>query len=294
MVATVIMVIMVGLVIWITSQVLNVWNKSTGKLAANAEARIAMDFLTSDLEAAVFRNNGQQWMRVEGGAGGNLLASNPPPYASQTVALKFFSSVTDSNPGIAGDICGVSYRLAYQGSYNGAAAPDVYALYRAIEEPDITFNTLLAAGNLTLPTTSIWNGATVTNPDNFLAANVVDFQVFLYSINPTDDRELALNPVQGDDGNPVQGDDGNPVQGAGGNMFDYVYGGDVSGLVLAPGVNDVPILPSYADIILRVISEEAMALLSSGNFAQSGFATADAYIAANSQVFTRRVYFTGP
>ena len=52
-------------------------------------------------------------------------------------------------------------------------------------------------------------------------------------------------------------------------MFDYVYGGDDGGLVLAPGV-DVSTLPSYADIILRVISEEAM-VLSSGNFAQSGF-----------------------
>ena len=36
MVATVIMVILVGLVIQITSEVLKVWNRSSGKLSANA------------------------------------------------------------------------------------------------------------------------------------------------------------------------------------------------------------------------------------------------------------------
>ena len=63
MVATVIMVVLVGLVIQITSEVLKVWSRSSGKLAANAEARIAMDMITQDLETAVFRNNGQQWLR---------------------------------------------------------------------------------------------------------------------------------------------------------------------------------------------------------------------------------------
>ena len=65
MVATVIMVVLVGLVIQITSEVLKVWSRSSGKLAANAEARIALDLITQDLETAVFRNNGQQWLRVE-------------------------------------------------------------------------------------------------------------------------------------------------------------------------------------------------------------------------------------
>ena len=46
MVATVVMVVLTGLVIQITSEVLKVWNRSSGKLSANAEARIAMDLLT--------------------------------------------------------------------------------------------------------------------------------------------------------------------------------------------------------------------------------------------------------
>ena len=65
MVATVVMVVLVGLVIQITSEVLKVWTRSSGKLAANAEARIAMELITQDLETAVFRDNGMQWLRVE-------------------------------------------------------------------------------------------------------------------------------------------------------------------------------------------------------------------------------------
>ena len=64
MVATVVMIVLTGLVIQITSEVLKVWNRSSGKLSANAEARIAMDLLTQDLETAVFRNNGQRWLEA--------------------------------------------------------------------------------------------------------------------------------------------------------------------------------------------------------------------------------------
>ena len=292
MVATVIMIIMVGLVIRITSQVLNVWNKSAGRLAANAEARIAMDFLTSDLEAAVFRNNGQQWMRVEGGAGGNLVSSGSPPYTSQTIALKFFSPVSDSDPDIAGDICGVSYRLAFQGAYIGSGAPEVYALYRMIAEPDETFNALLDTGSMVTSrqkelrgvktgtdnsgeevSSDVWEGIAVAAPENFLAANVVDFKVLLYATDDLGD-ELELNPAQH----------------VGNYLYDYVYGGSDKGLQSAPDVGTLT-APSYADIILRVISNEAAELLSNGeSWRQSGFDTADAYVTANSQVFTRRVY----
>jgi prepilin-type N-terminal cleavage/methylation domain-containing protein len=95
MVATVIMVVLVGLVIQITSEVLKVWTRSSGKLAANAEARIAMDLITQDLETAVFRNNGQQWLRVEApratGASGEVKLQN----TEQTVGLKLFSPALD-------------------------------------------------------------------------------------------------------------------------------------------------------------------------------------------------------
>ena len=110
MVATVIMVVLVGLVIQITSEVLKVWSRSSGKLAANAEARIAMDMITQDLETAVFRNNGQQWLRVEA-----PLSSRVADYTGKLYGLKLFSPALDRPTG-PGDICAIGYRLSYKKS----------------------------------------------------------------------------------------------------------------------------------------------------------------------------------
>ena len=104
MVASVIMIVLTGLVIQITSEVLKVWNRSSGKLSANAEARIALDLLTQDLETAVFRNNEQQWLRVESPVDVAAIA----PYASQTVALKLFSPALDRDNNSPGDICALA------------------------------------------------------------------------------------------------------------------------------------------------------------------------------------------
>ena len=146
LVATAIMVVMTGMVIQITSQVLNVWNRSSGRLSANAQARIAMELLTNDLETAVLRNNGQQWLRVEGGSDGVADVVNTAPYKSKTVALKLFSPAMDRNAELPGDLCGIAYRLEYQGSYAGDNAPNVYALYRKREDPEATFKALLDTG----------------------------------------------------------------------------------------------------------------------------------------------------
>ncbi|MGB0259146.1 MAG: PulJ/GspJ family protein, partial [Coraliomargarita sp.] len=193
MVATVIMVILVGMVITITGRVLDVWSKSSGKLSANAEARIAMELLTQDLETAVFRKNGQQWLRVDGP---ESIQGN---YTSQTVALKLFTpSLTrdkfeaDGVTPIPGDVCAVAYRLEFQGAYDDENAPDVYALYRSIARPDDTFNDLLGTNSqpsspqldLVASSNTFWDAAQIVDQANYLASNIVDFQVFIYEENP--------------------------------------------------------------------------------------------------------------
>ena len=56
LVASSVMVVLVGIVAYITGSVMNSWNRSSGKLSSNAEARLALDLLTQDLEAAVERS----------------------------------------------------------------------------------------------------------------------------------------------------------------------------------------------------------------------------------------------
>jgi type II secretory pathway pseudopilin PulG len=266
MVATVIMIILTGLVIQITSQVLNVWNRSSGKLAANAEARIAMDLLTQDLETAVFRNNGMRWLEARQE---NL--SGPVGGSFQTTELKLFSPALD-RPAGAGDICGIAYLLEYRNPITGTTVGDrTFILYRHLVAPDVTFDNLMGAGNQeTFNVPAEWQDSAIRDDGkNYLVSNIVDFRVDFYVEGPGN-TSLKVTNVNG-----------------------VLFGG--TGATVGPGALP-PAAPlfakplSYAVITLKVISDEAMELLSSGNLAQTGL-SADEYVTANSEVFTRRVNF---
>ena len=140
MVATAIMVVLVGLVIQITSQVLNVWTRSSGRLSALASARVAMELITQDLETAVFRNNGMQWIHAQNAelsaAGGT----------TNTVSLRLFSPALDRPEG-PGDICGIGYLLRFADPVTGEESGDdrLFVLYRKIVNAERTFNDLMGA-----------------------------------------------------------------------------------------------------------------------------------------------------
>jgi prepilin-type N-terminal cleavage/methylation domain-containing protein len=264
MVATVIMVILVGLVIQITSEVLKVWNRSSGKLSANAEARIAMELLTQDVETAVFRNNGQQWLRVES-------PQNPGgPYEDQTVALKLFSPALDRDQSSPGDICAIAYRLSYREAYAGAT-DKIYALYRSIARPDDTFNLLMGSPSetsskqLQLTGQGFWDESDVEVDENYLAGNIVDFKVILYE----DDGTGIPNPVNW---NPITAE---LVEG------DFAYDGAGATPITAPLL--------YAEIRLTVMSDEGLKILN--NLAGSGYSDESDVVREHGEVFTRRVNF---
>lgn len=264
MVATVIMVVLVGLVIQITSEVLKVWNRSSGKLSANAEARIAMDLLTQDLETAVFRNNGQQWLRVES-------PQNPAgPYNDQTVALKLFSPALDRDQSSPGDICAIGYRLSYRPAYTGAT-DNIYALYRSIVKPDDTFNLLMGSPSdssspqLELTGQGYWDKADIELDENYLAGNIVDFKVILYE----DDDTATPNPVNWNSSTKAL------LPG------DFAFGGANATSITNPLI--------YAEIRLTVLSDEGLRILE--NLTGSGYANADDVVREHGEVFTRRVNF---
>lgn len=268
MVATVIMIVLVGLVIQITSEVLNVWNRSSGKLSANAEARIAMDLLTQDLETAVFKKNKQQWLRVES-------PQNPAgPYNDQTVALKLFSRALDRDRSSTGDVCAIAYRLSYRAAYTGAS-DNIYALYRSIARPDDTFDLYMgspiapSSPQLELTGQGFWDESDVEVDENYLAGNIVDFKVILYE----DDGTNTPNPVNW---NPTTSSllDGN-----------YAFGGSDDDATLITN----PLL--YAEIRLTIMSDEGLRILE--NLAGSGYSDVNDVVREHGEVFTRRVNFPG-
>lgn len=294
MVATVIMVILVGLVIQITSEVLKVWNKSSGKLSANAEARIALDVLTQDLETAVFRNNGMRWMvadtkKVTGPAGlrpatTNLLLFTPAMDRPKTVP-------NSGDPGtpIPGDICAVSYELVYQDPISGLDTDkedNLFALHRRIIDPKTTFETLMGAGNQENFTK--WQDAVVpssvpgltypetSSSDFYLAGNVADFKITLYVV---------------DDATP------GGTEFTGTNMR---FNGDsitaTAGSEASMAIDEFRQPLAYADIRLVILSNEGAEILRNLdlNRGSTGYqAPKDEkdVISEHGEVFTRRVNF---
>ena len=268
MVASVIMVVMVGLVIQITSEVLKVWNRSSGKLSANAEARIALDFLTQDLETAVFRDNQMQWLRSE-----NDTVTGPAGETTATVALRLFSPALDRDQSLAGDICAIAYSLDYKNVVDPSDTDDrSFVLYRLLVQPPTTFDNLMGADNqeeLPNKNSNDWGSASLLgdNGANYLVSNVVEFEVEFHVV---------------DDGNP---NTDTLVTG------DTIFGGTdatvgAGALNAAEEFFQKPL--SYALIKLTIISDEGMDLVR--NLDKIALSLNDVLV-EHGEVFTRRVNF---
>jgi len=270
MVATVVMAILTGLVIQITSEVLKVWNRSSGKLTTNAEARIAMDFLTQDLETAFFRNNNMTWLESE-----QVPLDDPFGSGSsfKTTELKLFSPAQDRPLG-PGDICGISYLLKYSDPITGAESGDerTFILYRNVIDPETTFKDLMGKDNQESLNNMQWSDdSTIDSGRNFLVSNIIDFRIDFYveddGITSTETLVSAYSDKT-------------------------VYGGENATVGPQSSSTDALKEPlAYAQITLTVISDEALQVIQNNARAQTGFETDEGYIAANSEVYTRRVNF---
>ena len=266
MVASVIMVILVGLVIQITTSVLKVWNDSSGKLSANAEARIALDLLTQDLETAFLKNNSKQWLRVD------APALSGGPYGNQTVALKLFSPALDRDQSQPGDICAIAYHLEYGPAFQGST-DNIYALYRKLETSEDTFDNFMGSSTDAVQdslTGAGWEKADIVTEGNYLAGNIIDFKVILYEENTASGVARVVNATEPD---LVIINDS------------FFLGGSVG----TPIVN--PLL--FAEVILTVISDEGLQLLQRfdqvGSFEQ--YEDTGDIVREHGETFTRRVNF---
>ena len=284
MVATVVMIVLTGLVIQITSEVLKVWNRSSGKLSANAEARIAMDLLTQDLETAVFRNNGLRWLEDE-----TKEIASVAGYQPQTINLLLFSPALDrplkdkDSKVIPGDICAVQYELVYQNPVSGGssrAEDNMFALHRRVIDPSTTFNQIMGEGNQ--ETFTSWDDAIVTpvvttlsldpypapeDSNNYLAGHVANFIVDFYVVDDEGDEVKVPSPIK--------------------------FGGT------APTVgSSAPSLAfplAYAEISLTILSDEGTKLLQNLDANRGGtgfdFGDGEGIVRQHGEVFTRRVNF---
>ena len=156
--ATAIMAVIVGFVMTIMTQVLDVWNSSSDELELSGQAQVGLDLLKQDLQQAYFRHDGTQWMVLTTempqtvgttgaqypalGANVGTMASRLMLYAPtalrQTTDTPVQGATTAPNQ-LFGDVCAIEYRMTYGPLFaiNPTAQP-VLALHRAVLNPEST------------------------------------------------------------------------------------------------------------------------------------------------------------
>ena len=288
MAASGIMIVIIMLVLSLTTNVLNTWTQSSGRLAQNFEARVAMDILALDIEAMDLRSSGIACLEVEQGddAGGE---------ADSVTRMYFLSKILDK-PGndIAGDVCAVEYQLIFRNPYditeiaggigaNGQPNKPVYGLYRYTVDSETTFNSVLtlddydAANNNTALSTRMAGGFNTVTDDGteisanqmhaaeskryFLSANIADFQVTFYYRDTAGD----IQPIN----------------------TSFVYaGGELYENGAATPTNTFSSLV-YVDIKMTVLGDEGARLQAAGLLDGMDW---EAFKAVYGETFTRRVY----
>lgn len=177
LVATAMMAILLTVVLSITNNFMKGWNQTSGKLATNSQAKLALDYISQDLSSAIFRNDESEWleMRLTSKVG-------PNPYLVRNTSLiNFFTPVDDESGDTTGDISAVCYQLEAQSFFEGSNIP-TFGLYRTIIDSEKTFNNFLG-NSQTLR--SGWSSGGTYNPyssqkpdtENLLVANVIEFTV---------------------------------------------------------------------------------------------------------------------
>ena len=236
LVATAITLVLTSLILSLTTNVLTTWNRASGKLLSGSDARLALQLLTQDLETAVLQYDGSQWIIAEQDSDVGILP------AKNAFWLQFFSQVTDrpsyyqnTKTDAYGDICAVSYRLAYQNPFGNPNGLKVYGLYRTVADPQTTFeDALVYANSENQNFRSFWSMGDYNKgraEQEFLVGNVVNFS-FIFQYEVTDEEGSIQRYLSTDDQQ-------NPVE--------FYFGGENS-----MGT------PQYVDITLTILSEEGM------------------------------------
>jgi type II secretory pathway pseudopilin PulG len=156
------------LILMVTGHMMAAWSRTSGQLAAEAQARVVLDVLSLDLQSALYRDDGRVWLSVEvldrtdnsglwvsasrqkpaGAANGSLRLDAPSVadarFGQAGVALRFFTSARGLNDGTSPDRvastasapCAVAYQIIRRRSgSNPAGTEEKYLLHRALVRP---------------------------------------------------------------------------------------------------------------------------------------------------------------
>ncbi len=180
LVATAVSLLLIGILLSVTSNVMSSYKRAEGEFIRQGDVAFALDQIVQDLEGIVTPN-------VIGAEG---LRSTPEEVGPEEAAshwLTFLSTATDSDNSspvtFSGATRAISYRLAYQNPIDGGSSDASYAIYRSIATAQHTFDNAIDKADLqaeywtSLAAVPAPSPLPPTDLDNFLAGNVVRFDV---------------------------------------------------------------------------------------------------------------------
>lgn len=160
MVAMGIAIIIMAMLVGITNVAMGAWQRSRAEVRASRQAKAMLDAMAKDFECFVIRSgNINEWLyaRTE-----QTLPGTARDRSTNAAELIFFSAATDRYRGgagtvadLGGDVCTVSYKLAYQDPLEGLDnANSTFVFYRQLVDPRPTFDTLLGKPDLKMAFTA--------------------------------------------------------------------------------------------------------------------------------------------
>ncbi len=312
LVAVTITLVLSGLVLGVVTNTLNLWHRTQDSFTTAAQAKLALDLIERDLQAAIFRKDGATWLAVDvindpdaltphgwlmtpgakpATAGSQrLVPASTAPTVNDTrfglsgAWLRFVTTNVESDGSLP---VAVSYQVARRpitGVIDAGTQADIrYGLFRSAVSATNTFmngNDVTAAGYGSVSGTpaATRNPATLANPSSTdaLATNVVDFGVWLH----VRDGAGGLRRIFPADG------------------LDAVHAARDSGAAADPNR-----FPEIVDVMVRILTEQGAALLAEMESGRGGITRPPEYesdavwwwavVETNSRVHTRRVEVKG-
>jgi prepilin-type N-terminal cleavage/methylation domain-containing protein len=144
--ATAIMVLIVSLVMMVLTQVMSGWSRASEDLATSEKASKIFHLVAQDLETAVFRSDGNQWLSLT-----SETPAGSPSTDAQMSRLIFYTTPElrqtkdagqsgAAGQNIPGDTCAVEYRVIYADPFGSSSSTQkTFQLHRVVVDSASTF-----------------------------------------------------------------------------------------------------------------------------------------------------------
>jgi len=214
MVAMGIAIIIMGMLVGITNVAMGAWQRSRAEVRASRQAKAMLDAMAKDLECLVVRSgNVNEWLfaRTE-----QTMPGSTRDRSTNAAEFIFFSAATDRYRGgagtatdLGGDVCTVSYKLAYQDPLEGLDnANSTFVFYRQLLDPRPTFDNVLGRtdlraafmatpGNNTFETRTTAGGNNTNAKYDFVCENVYQYSItFRVDVTTVSGTTTTVRPVR--------------------------------------------------------------------------------------------------